>query len=363
MPEKIYHQIQYLCQEIPKVEWSGVLFYRVEGTIKDPKNMKIILEEILLMDKGSSTYTEYAFDSSVVEHIMDNEHLEDCKIGHVHSHNTMGVFFSGTDMSELDDNAPNHNFYTSLIVNNFMNFCAKVAFISAAKETPFVFYGKDEQGKEYEVESEMYTVPEKLMIYDCEIETPSNFIEVEEGFTVRVKEIIQKAEKAASSKIYSGNVSRPAFSNPNLVHNDWRDWEERTTVNTKKEETKTSILTLEEEIELGEEEFLMFVLNTGNDISMFEDTTALLQFYVDQGVSGNALASRVLDTVVDSYGTYFKEFGEEIKEEGMFELALSELLSEIEYRESKIEDPKQLALLKATGLALENLFETLKSIQ
>ena len=47
----------------------------------------------------------------------------------------------------------------------------------------------------------------------------------------------------------------------------------------------------------------------------------------------------------------------------MFELALSELLSEIEYRESKIEDPKQLALLKATGLALENLFETLKSIQ
>ena len=122
-------------------------------------------------------------------------------------------------------------------------------------------------------------------------------------------------------------------------------------------------MTLEEEIELGEEEFLMFVLNTGNDISMFEDTTALLQFYVDQGVSGNALASRVLDTVVDSYGTYFKEFGEEIKEEGMFELALSELLSEIEYRESKIEDPKQLVLLKATGLALENLFETLKSIQ
>ena len=93
MPEKIYHQIQYLCQEIPKVEWSGVLFYRVEGTIKDPKNMKIILEEILLMDKGSSTYTEYAFDSSVVEHIMDNEHLEDCKIGHVHSHNTMGKLF------------------------------------------------------------------------------------------------------------------------------------------------------------------------------------------------------------------------------------------------------------------------------
>lgn len=51
-----------------------------------------------------------------------NEHLEECRIGHIHSHNTMGVFFSGTDWGELEDNAPNHNYYLSLIVNNFMDF-------------------------------------------------------------------------------------------------------------------------------------------------------------------------------------------------------------------------------------------------
>ena len=42
------------------------------------------------------------------------------KVGHIHSHNVMRVFFSGTDMDELHDNAPSHNFYVSLIVNNLL---------------------------------------------------------------------------------------------------------------------------------------------------------------------------------------------------------------------------------------------------
>ena len=59
------------------------------------------------------------------------------------------VFFSGTDWSELEDNASNHNYYLSLIVNNFMDFCAKVCFIAEAKNETFNFEAKDEQGKRY----------------------------------------------------------------------------------------------------------------------------------------------------------------------------------------------------------------------
>jgi len=81
MPLKVLHQIQHLCKEISKVEWSGVLFYKTEGSIKDPENMVITLEDILPMHKGTGTYTEYSFGPEVVEHVMANDLLEH-KIGH-----------------------------------------------------------------------------------------------------------------------------------------------------------------------------------------------------------------------------------------------------------------------------------------
>jgi hypothetical protein len=45
MPQKVYNQIQYLCQQIAKVEWSGILFYKTEGSIQDPSSFKITLME------------------------------------------------------------------------------------------------------------------------------------------------------------------------------------------------------------------------------------------------------------------------------------------------------------------------------
>jgi proteasome lid subunit RPN8/RPN11 len=81
------------------------------------------------MNKGSKAFTEYDFsDKALIDYRMDNLESHDWKIGHIHSHNTMRVFFSGTDMSELIDNSEFHNYYVSLIVNNFMETTAKVAF-------------------------------------------------------------------------------------------------------------------------------------------------------------------------------------------------------------------------------------------
>lgn len=82
MPTKVLNQIKFLCREIPKEEWSGILFYKVEGTIKDIKNVKFILEDILPLDKGSASFTQYSYDERYVDHIMKNPNLEDCKMGH-----------------------------------------------------------------------------------------------------------------------------------------------------------------------------------------------------------------------------------------------------------------------------------------
>ena len=78
----------YLCNKIPYQEWSGVLFYRVQGSIKDPENMICTLEDIYPMDKGSQTATDYEFDTSIFKHMEENN-LEDCVMGHIHSHNSM----------------------------------------------------------------------------------------------------------------------------------------------------------------------------------------------------------------------------------------------------------------------------------
>ena len=53
--------MKYLCKAIPEVEWSGILLYEVKGSIKDAKNMSLIVKDIIPMDKGSHTYTEYNF--------------------------------------------------------------------------------------------------------------------------------------------------------------------------------------------------------------------------------------------------------------------------------------------------------------
>ena len=104
-----------------------LLFYKIEGTIANPKEMVVTLVDVFLMDKGTGGYTEYLFDGTIVMHMMKNPELNRCLRGHIHSHNDMSVFFSDTDWSELNDNCPNFNFYLSLIVNNYMEMmCRKI---------------------------------------------------------------------------------------------------------------------------------------------------------------------------------------------------------------------------------------------
>ena len=75
--------MNYLCSKMPQNEWSGVLFYKVQGSIKDPANMVCTLVDILLMDKGSHTATDFSYDNDVFKHMAKND-LEDCFAGLVH---------------------------------------------------------------------------------------------------------------------------------------------------------------------------------------------------------------------------------------------------------------------------------------
>ena len=194
MSQGILDKIQHLCQKINKVEWSGVLFYSIEGSIKNPKTFKITLEDVLPLDKGNSSYTSYKLDDRFVDYLMEEpETRMDWKVGQIHSHHSMEVFFSSVDMSELNDNCPQHNFYLSLIVNNYNHFKAKVAILGEAtikqKKVPFI--ATDEKGKKYTMETlDFNHTEERMYVYDCIIDSPIKEVLVPEDFSKKVEDLI-----------------------------------------------------------------------------------------------------------------------------------------------------------------------------
>ena len=72
VPKHVQDKIRYLNSQIVKDEWSGVLFYSTEGSIKDPANMQITLQDVFPMNKGNGTYTEYIHDETIVEYMMEH---------------------------------------------------------------------------------------------------------------------------------------------------------------------------------------------------------------------------------------------------------------------------------------------------
>lgn len=367
MPEKVLKQVQYLCRQIADVEWSGVIFYKIDGSIKDPANMVITLEDILPLNKGTKTYTEYTFDERLIDYMMENEHLEECKIGHIHSHNTMSVYFSGTDWSELEDNAPNHNFYFSIIVNNFMDFCAKVCFIAEAKQEVFTFEAKDENGQRYEHSSGNYVVAPKLVVYDCDIESPIDDVRVDDGFMGKVKSIIEKAKTVMGLNQSTTNTNKNTvipLSGSNWSGGNTTNQEKgNQSINQKqKEEGNNSqeereLLSFADEIEDSIEEFAMFVINTGNDISEFETVEDILSYYTDMSINGGMLAGNVAKTYIASYQKYYFLYGEELADGIMFEKATKEVIWELEHVAAHAKTRDVEKMLRPSIEVLENILK------
>lgn len=117
IPEEVERKIRLLCALSPKTEWSGILFYEPKGTFET--ELVITCRDILLMDVGTATYTEIDWETSeIAQYMVSHLDLFDCKMGLIHSHNTMSTFFSGTDQTTLRTEGNDMNVFVSLIVNN-----------------------------------------------------------------------------------------------------------------------------------------------------------------------------------------------------------------------------------------------------
>lgn len=86
-------KVDFLHNKVKSVEWSGVLIYKIiKENISNPSNFVVEMIDIILMDIGSASYTEYSLSKALSEDdyvfdkinsLMDDETL---KTGHIHTH-------------------------------------------------------------------------------------------------------------------------------------------------------------------------------------------------------------------------------------------------------------------------------------
>lgn len=137
--------MQYFNKRFPSKEWSGPAWYSCKTDKQGfPKSFR--LEHFHPLDLGHGTATEWeARDlAKVLKQTYESmPKLKKCFLGLIHSHHSMGAFFSGTDSSTLENMAPDKGFYCSLVV--------------ATNKEPyaFAFAYKDQYGHAhvYEVDS------------------------------------------------------------------------------------------------------------------------------------------------------------------------------------------------------------------
>ena len=321
IPEDVIKKIRHLCTVIHNFEWSGVLFYTVEGTIKDPKNFKITLKDILPMDKGSTAATEFSYDRRYIDYLMNDPERTEWKSGLIHSHNNMAVFFSGTDDDELSKNSKAHNYYLSVVVNNKLDIIGRVAITASAKEIITApFNALDEDGKPYIMESLSLSVTkDKLYHYECQMSYDRGSELEDSEFLNSVATILEAKKPTVSFPDYAGNYGGSNYKKDYAASKnrgyfqyeeedeDFNSWR-RNNKKEKKKKTKEDPLEVtmnESFIEIRYRKFLSECFGYGNqmDVSM-EDILESLDAEIKSNVSS---ATSILQEFANSFEELFDE--------------------------------------------------------
>lgn len=137
-------KIRLMCSKSWDTEWSGILFYKVEGDFSTD-DLKIKCIDCKILDIGTSGSTEFIIDEKVCSYMVDND-LTDCYTGLIHSHNKLNTFFSATDLDTLASEGQDTNNFVSLIVNNKGEYTAaitrKIKIKEHKKDISYTLFGK-----------------------------------------------------------------------------------------------------------------------------------------------------------------------------------------------------------------------------
>lgn len=228
IPSEVEAKIRHLCSRVHEVEWSGTLFYKVQGSLEDNSLIATCID-IFVMDIGTSAYTEYNESPDVIAYMCQHPELleEGVFEGLIHSHNNMATFFSGTDTNTLIEEGTNTNHFLSLIVNNAGKYTAGItrkiteeieanAHITCTKNVHYNSFGNSkvilaDNAKSESNKKETKTI-EYIEWFEAEIdkaEVSNSFEEVD----LRLSEIKASKERSnINSKLYN-------FNTPNYYSN------------------------------------------------------------------------------------------------------------------------------------------------
>lgn len=213
IPVEVEKKIRFLCKNIWDVEWSGVLFYKVEGAFED-KSLTIRCVDLFQMDIGTSAYTEFNVSSDMATYMVDHPELleEGIYQGLIHSHNNMATFFSGTDTTTLSAEGNDMAHFVSLIVNNAGKYTAgitrkyKCVQTVSEKYTYPTWNGEVREGVEtFDIEEE------KLEWFNLDIVFEDATDDFETEMMERIKEI-KEAKKKVVTPMYGGR-NYPQYGN------------------------------------------------------------------------------------------------------------------------------------------------------
>lgn len=212
IPAEVEKKIRFLCKNIWDVEWSGVLFYKVEGAFED-KSLTIRCVDLFQMDIGTSAYTEFNVSPDMATYMVDHPELleEGIYQGLIHSHNNMATFFSGTDTATLSAEGNDMAHFVSLIVNNAGKYTAgvtrkyKCVQTVSEKYTYPTWNGEVREGVEtFDIEEE------KLEWFNLDIVFEDATDNFETEMMERLKEI-KESKKKAITPVYKGGY--PQYGN------------------------------------------------------------------------------------------------------------------------------------------------------
>ena len=124
IPERVEKMIREWCSLSPNNEWSGTLFYTVEGSFEN-KDLVLTAQNFYVSDIGTAGFTRYKVTPEICSYMMEHD-LLNCKTGLIHSHDTMNAFFSGTDSTTLKEEGIDSCHYLSLVVCNRGPYVARI---------------------------------------------------------------------------------------------------------------------------------------------------------------------------------------------------------------------------------------------
>lgn len=226
VPENVEEKIRYLLRKFPSTEWSGVLFVTHKGTFEN-NDLVITSKDIYPMDLGTAGWTEFKMNEDVAAYMAENIELFDCNIALIHSHHSMGAFFSQQDDKMLQQEGNDTNCFVSLVVDTKGQYVARITRKIQTKSeisikrlgTSYEFFGDGSKTVKQEEAEPITKVIDKEVIeyFDLNVErheVPNTLSYLDDRF----EEITQNKRKTSQE-------SKP-FIHPilNTSDNNFTDW-------------------------------------------------------------------------------------------------------------------------------------------